>query len=69
LNEQGEYRSIKVRNLFNELLADIAPILPVNSREVSLVRTHLEIAGMYAQKAIAGQETNQEIPILTGGKK
>lgn len=52
LNVEETVAAEKIRVAFNTLLVKLNSLCP-QGREFSLVRTHLEIAGMYAVKSVA----------------
>lgn len=60
LNEQG---ITKVRELaieFTALLNTLEDLCGKEGREMSLVRTHMEIASYYAKRAVASRSENQK---------
>ena len=60
LNVAGLTKADLIAGYFDQLLADISAMIPTQSRETSLVRTHLELASFYAKKAMASQRENQD---------
>jgi hypothetical protein len=60
LNEEGIKKARDLATLFDTLLEAVLLINPHSSREMSLVRTHLEIASFFAKKAMASQSVNQK---------
>lgn len=60
LNEQGQQNAICIAELFTRLLNDLQPLLPLQSRELSIVRTKLEEACFFAKKAVAVLPENQQ---------
>lgn len=70
LNAQGIAKAKALAARFDELLDDLTGANTVGgftalasrfpSREMSLVRTHLELASFYAKKAMANDKENQE---------
>lgn len=60
LNEDGIEKAQDLAASFDTCLQDVLVINPNPSREMSLVRTHLEIASFFAKKAMANQPENQK---------
>lgn len=60
LNEKGIEKAIKLAQIFDTALSAIEDVNPSSSREMSIVRTHLEIASFFAKKAMANQSENQK---------
>lgn len=59
LNEVGQRKAEELAHAFDELLEQVKQWCP-DGREMSLVKTHLEQACVYAKKAIAKQQINQQ---------
>jgi len=59
LNPGGQTKAAFVASAFDDLLSNIQGHCPVNTREFSLVKTHLEEACFFAKKAIANDPANQ----------
>jgi len=59
LNEKGLAAAASVANAFDDLLEVLLVLIPVNGRELALVRTKLEEACFFAKKAIANRPENQ----------
>lgn len=60
LNEDGIAKAKDLAASFDTLLEEVLLINPSPSREMSIVRTHLEIASFFAKKAMANQTENQK---------
>lgn len=60
LNPDGIVLAEKLASTFNECLNSVIEMNPSPSREMSLVRTHLEIASFFAKKAMAKNPANQK---------
>jgi hypothetical protein len=61
LNEGGIGKACDIAELFDGLLSSLeATIGGSGTRELSLVKTHLELACFYAKKAMAVQGLNQK---------
>ena len=61
LNEDGQQKAREIGTAFDVLLTQLLPICEGGaSREMALVKTHLEIACFYAKKSMAIQPANQE---------
>lgn len=61
LNDLGKERSAAVRQLLSETLDQLEVLVgdkPSNARELSIVRTKIEEAGMFAQKALSLNPAN-----------
>jgi hypothetical protein len=59
LNDEGIAKAKKLANLFDQLLTELDPLMPIASRYTSLVRTKLEEASFFAKKAMAILPENQ----------
>lgn len=59
LNQDGKKKSLSIRVAFDVALTEILKHVSEPSRELALAKTHMEIASMYAQKAMAKQRVNQ----------
>jgi hypothetical protein len=60
LNDKGIGKAQLIAKSFDSLLIELEALIGgPGSRELSLVRTHLELAGFYAKKAMAERELNQ----------
>lgn len=62
LNERGVAKSKDIAQAFDDLLFKLAGLCNGdgrNSREYALVKTNLEIAAMYAKKAMSMRTENQ----------
>lgn len=60
LNSEGLRRAGVLAKAFNGLLEELRTLCPENTREFSLVKTHLEEACFFAKKSIANLPENQE---------
>lgn len=60
LNADGLRKANSLAKSFNGLLEELRVICPENTREFSLVKTHLESACFFAKKSIANFPENQE---------
>lgn len=60
LNEDGISKARDLAASFDTLLEEVLLINPSPSREMSIVRTHLEIASFFAKRAMANQPENQK---------
>ena len=58
LSEEGLHKVGNIRAAFSELLLQLEDDLPGNSREISIVKTKLEEASMYAVKAVRNYKGN-----------
>ena len=58
LSEDGMVLVNGIRLSFTQLLRQLEEILPGNSREISIVKTKLEEASMYAVKAVRNYKGN-----------
>jgi len=58
LNDAGKEKATKIALAFDRLLTELEEIVPGTSREMSLTRTHLEIASFFAKKAMASKPEN-----------
>jgi hypothetical protein len=59
LNADGRQKITEVAKAFDSLLGTLERLAPAG-REMSLVRTKLEEASMFARKAVSLQSENQE---------
>lgn len=62
LNEDGIAKARRLAEIFDECLDKIVQINPDKTREMALVRTHMETASFYAKKALANHPENQKVP-------
>lgn len=61
LNPEGKEKATMLATIFDDALTEITTLIGSGpSREVALVRTHLEQASFYAQRAMAIRPENQE---------
>lgn len=59
LNDEGRLKAQSIAHVFNDLLVKLQPLIPLSSRETSIVRTKLEEACFYAKKAMSVSPENQ----------
>lgn len=59
LSERGLEHVENIRVAFTKLLETLEEEIPGNSREISIIKTKLEEAGMYAVKAVRNYEGNR----------
>lgn len=59
LNTDGLEKVDSIRHAFSNLLSELEVELPGNSREISIIKTKLEEASMYAVKALRNYEGNR----------
>ena len=60
LNEVGIEKARKLALSFDDLIQKLRTLCPENTREFSLVKTHLETASFFAKKSIACLTENQK---------
>jgi hypothetical protein len=71
LNDSGKQKAMRLADMFDGLFASVRNVAlegvhpeekadPEVSRELALVRTHLEMACFYAKKAMANNPLNQQ---------
>lgn len=65
LNDLGMTKAIGIAKAYDMLLETVGELMGTPSsgstRELSLVRTHLELASFYTKKAMAMQVQNQQL--------
>jgi hypothetical protein len=59
LNDRGFKKAEQVRDLFDNFLNSLMPLLGPSYREVAIIRTKLEEACFFAKKSIAQDPINQ----------
>lgn len=60
LNEDGLAKATQLANSFDNCLMQVQGVIGSSpSRELALVRTHMELASFYAKKAMAINPANQ----------
>lgn len=60
LNDGGIQKAKDLAAAFDNLLDQLLTIVPAPCREMSLVRTHLELASFFSKKAMASVPENQK---------
>lgn len=62
LNQEGKDKARKLALVFEVALAEVEDVTGTanNGRELALCRTHMELAGFYAKKAMALNPVNQD---------
>lgn len=63
LNDQGVERALRIATLFDNLRMALSPMVfdGAANRETALVMTHLELACLYAKKAMSQELANQDL--------
>ena len=59
LNAQGKQKAAEIALSFSDLLNRLEAVCPP-SRELSIVKTHLQDASFYAKRCMAAQPENRE---------
>ncbi len=69
LNERGTTKSDAVREDFSNFLDALGRLAgsEAGAREMAIVRTKLQEAAMFAQRAVAADPSNQAHPTRVGG--
>lgn len=60
LNTLGQQKATTISEAMADLLSKLEDICGSEGREIALVRTHMEMAGFYAKKAMALQAENHQ---------